>query len=88
MSYPLTTWRELIYAEMAERGESWGDVVSCTLSDDELDIQFDDGFGLREGRAFTVWTAKRVYFPTVCDGAESAASVSREPDGMATDHIG
>ncbi len=49
---------------------------------------FDAGYGGTEGAHFTVWTSKRVYFPVQYDGAEWCASVSREPDGVATEHVG
>ena len=30
------TWRMLIADEMSDRGETWADVVYCTLSDAEI----------------------------------------------------
>ena len=83
------TWRQLISAEMATRGESWGDVVSIALPEGgSLDTEFDNGFGIAEGCAFTVWTSARVYFPMEYDGSEYAWSVARNPDGVPTDHAG
>jgi len=82
-----TTWRELIAEEMEAWDESWENVVSCTLSDDGLDISFDNGYGIHEGKPFTLWTAERVYFPVEYDGAEWVASVSRNPDGIPTRHM-
>lgn len=83
-----TSWRELISNTMAEWGESFDDVESMTLSDDQLDAEFYDGFGVISGCSFTVWTKNRVYFPAQYDGAEWCDSVSRNPDGNATFHIG
>ena len=83
----MATWRELITDAFAE-GDTWDTVVSCTLSSDGLDKEFEEGFGAIEGAAFTLWTAKRVYFPVCYDGAEWVGSVSREPDGVATAHVG
>jgi hypothetical protein len=83
-----TNWRTMIGANMAEHGESPDDIVSCTLTDTELDETFDNGFGGSEGKPFTLWTKKRVYFPVVYDGAEWVASVSRRPNGKATPHVG
>ena len=82
------SWRELITSEMADQGEMWADVVACTLNDTELDHPFYIGYGSREGKPFTVWTVKRVYFPVVYDWAKWCGSVSRNPDGKATDPIG
>lgn len=83
----MTTWRELITQAMSP-DESWDDVVSCTASEEELDVEFDNDFGTTEGMPFTLWTKKRVYFPVGYDGAESVSYVSRNPDDKATWHIG
>jgi len=64
------TWRKIIASEMKEHGESWDDAISCTLTDDQLDKEFDSGYGGEEGEPFTVWTKQRVYFPICYDGAE------------------
>lgn len=84
----MKTWRVLISDEMSDRSESFSDVVSCTLSDQELDVEFCDAFGATEGKPFTLWTRKRVYFPVMYDGEEWVGSVSRDPDGEATTHFG
>ena len=84
----MITWRKEITALMRVYEETWGDIVSCTLTDLELDEKFDDGYGGSEGAPFTVWTHGRVYFPAVYDGSEWVASVSRNPDGIATSHVG
>jgi hypothetical protein len=82
------TWRKMITEEMTKRGEAWGDLLSSTISHKELDITFDRGFGGHEGVPFTLWTHRRVYFPAVYDGAEWVESVSRFPNGIATNHVG
>lgn len=82
------TWRKLITEQMALCGEGWSDVVSSTLSGDELNKEFDSGYGGSDGQPFTLWTEKRVYFPVVYDGAEWVGSVSRNPDGKPTGHMG
>lgn len=84
----MVTWRELITEAMKDYGHSWSDVVSLTLSDEDLDRKFDCGYGGVEGVPFTVWTADRVYFPRCYDGAEGVASVARNPDGKPTQHVG
>ncbi len=83
-----TCWRDLIQQEMSEHGESWSDVMSIAPIDLELSKKFDSGYGGTEGRPFTIWTEKRVYFPAVYDGAEWCASVARHPDGKPTYHVG
>jgi hypothetical protein len=88
----MTTWKEQILKEMDKVGETFQGVVSCTLTDKELLKEFDccsyRSYGPREGLAFTLWTSNRVYFPVVYDGAEWVESVSRNPDGKPTDHVG
>lgn len=84
----MSTWRKMITEAMSEHGDTWGDVVACTLSDEQLDITFDSGHGGTEGESFTVWTVTRVYFPACYDGSEWCASVARVPDGHPTAHVG
>lgn len=82
------TWRRLIEVELKNQEEKWEDIVSCTLLERELDEEFDDWFGRANGKPFTLWTHDRVYFPSVNKGSEAVFSVSRLPDGVATNHVG
>lgn len=84
----MATWRELISEEMKEQGEEWTFVVEMTLSEEDLDVEFNSGYGGSEGKPFTLWTSKRVYFPVVYDGAEWCGSVSRNPSIEAAGHFG
>lgn len=84
----MTTWRELITNELINRKEEWNDIISCTLSELQLDIEFDSGFGSAEGCPFTAWTTNRVYFPAVYGGSEWVASVPRNPSNEPTNHVG
>ena len=84
----MATWRKLISEEMEMWGDTWSNVESCTLSDADLDAEFDENYGVQKGKPFTVWTKYRVYFPGLFDGSEWAASVARHPDGEPTDHVG
>lgn len=84
----MINWKTSIGIEMKIQGESWEDVESCTLSEEELNVVFDNGYGGKEGKPFTLWTKKRVYFPVCYDGSEWTGSVSRNPDGKSTEHLG
>ena len=84
----MVNWKGLIKEALIENGENWDDVVDLTLTKEELEVKFYSGYGGAEGIAFTLWTKDRVYFPAVYDGAEWVESVSRNPDGKRTDHIG
>ncbi len=88
MSDSRTTWREEISEEMAKHGETWASVVSCTITDAELDRRFDADFGGINGTPFTLWTTARVYFPAAYESCEWVASVPRHPCGEATEHVG
>ena len=84
----MNSWRELLIEAMDSRGESLADLISNTLTDAEMEKEFDSGFGSSEGKPFTAWSEKTVYFPIVYDGAEWVGCVSRNPDGIPTPHQG
>jgi len=83
-----TTWRKLIKKELAKNGDSESDILFQTLSQEELDDEFDAGHGISNGLPFTMWTIDHVYFPAVYDGWEWCASVRRDPCDLKTAHIG
>lgn len=83
------SWRELIGFAMRTHDDSWANVEVVALEeDDSLDTKFDHGWGGLNGCAFTVWTQTRVYFPVSYDGSEWVESASRNPDGVAMNHVG
>ena len=87
-----TTWRKEITEEMATHGDNLNNLEHWATDGLTLvrllDQPFDNSHGLTEGRPFTLWTNKRVYFPISYEGQESCTSVSRHPDGKPTRHIG
>lgn len=84
----MTTWREMIKHEMSIHSDSFDNMIATTLKDGEMDVKFDAGYGGDLAIEFTLWTASRVYFPVIYDGAQWVGSVSRRPDGIATKHQG
>lgn len=84
----METWRKMIDEKLKSNKETWDSVESNTLTEEEMDIKFETGYGGSEGVPFTVWTKDHVYFPGVYDGAEWVDFVSRNPDGKPTPHIG
>lgn len=84
----MDNWKSLIEKELKRHNDSWDNVVSCTLTEEELCESFDAGYGEPEGKPFTLWTKARVYFPLVYDGAEWVGSVSCNPDENPTEHFG
>jgi len=77
----------------ADTGDTF-ETTKITLSQEELDVEFDDGYIgtdgklFTAGKPFTAWSEKFVYFPAQYDGEEWIAYVSRNPNGKATEHIG
>lgn len=84
----LTSWEKELGKALKDAGESWDDVVDNTMTLEQMRAGFDAGYGGTEGVPFTVWTENRVYFPICYDGSEWVESVSRNPDGVATSHLG
>lgn len=83
-----TTWSSLLIEAFKQADDSWDEIEASTLTQEQMDAPFDDGYGGSEGVPFTIWTKKHVFFPAVYDGAEWVAWVSRNPDGKPTSHIG
>lgn len=87
-----TTWRKLIADAMGfgyARGGDPGPIIACTLTEAEMDVEFDSGHkGGIAGRPFTAWTPTRVYFPAQYDGSEWVESVPRDPCDEAIVHVG
>lgn len=83
----MSTWHKMITTEMKYHKDSWSNVESSVING-SFETEFDSDYGCTEGPPFTVWTAKRVYFPVCYDGAEWVGSVNRYPDGKVTEHQG
>ena len=41
----ITTWRKLLDERLKQHGETWDDVESSTLKDEDLDVEFNSGYG-------------------------------------------
>jgi hypothetical protein len=83
-----TTWRAQLLHALRAREETFADVVGNTMNDEDMDKEFDNGYGGTEGCCFTVWTTNHVYFPAQHDGSEWVGSVPRNPNGEVTPHVG
>ena len=80
----MTTWRKLISEAIED--DQLGKLIACTLSDEELDVEFYDGFGTVEGAPFTAWTELYVLFPLKYDGSEGVGHAPRDPCNVAMKH--
>ncbi len=84
----MTTWRKEISAVFEANKDTWDNVVETTLSSNDLDLEFDSGYGRPEGKPVTLWTKDRVYYPIVYDGSEWVSSAPRNPCTEACEHKG
>lgn len=79
-------WNEL--KELMESdGEDFSKMV-CTLTEEQMKVEFDDGYGSSEGQPFTAWGEKWVYFPIVYDGSEWIGHAPRNPCSISMSHQG
>lgn len=83
----MTTWRKEFEKIFEVTGDSFDNIIT-TLSNEQLDAEFDDGYGGIEGMSFTAWSDNYVYFPVCYDGSEWIDYVPRNPCEIAVDHIG
>jgi hypothetical protein len=72
---------------MKDNGDS-GPVLAKSPNEVAWTQPFDAGFGGSEGPAVLAWTATRVYFPVVYDGAEWLGSAPRNPQPEGQPHVG
>ncbi len=79
----MTTWKEQIKDTAGD-----DEIIACTLTEEELDRKFDNGYGGEEGAPFTAWSETRVYFPICYDGSEWVGSAPRNPCDEAKKHQG
>ena len=84
----ITTWRKEITRVMIENEDKDINNYICTLTEAELDVEFDAGYGGEKGLPFTLWTTLHVYFPICYDGSEWCGAVARNPDKNPTWHQG
>jgi hypothetical protein len=83
----MTTWRQEL-ENACELTKDNFDSLVVTLSENELDVEFYDGYGGSEGLPFTAWSKDWVYFPVVYDGSEWVGWVPRNPCDKKTHHVG
>ena len=77
------SWKELLEDKFDD-----DELIANTLSNEEYNRPFDDGFGGPEGKPFTAWSKEWVYFPVCYDGAEWVERVPRNPCDVPTEHVG
>jgi hypothetical protein len=79
----MTTWRKEF--ERVLKGDK---LIHNTLTEEEMDVEFDAEWGDTEGEPFTAWSEDYVYIPAQYDGSEWVTRVPRNPCKDKTNHIG
>ena len=82
-----TNWKNELKEVCEMLGEPFESLI-CTLSEEELEENFDSGWGGVEGKPFTAWGEKYVYFPIVYDGSEWVGYAPRNPCNIKMHHQG
>lgn len=83
----MTSWGLMLKKAFEQTGDDFNN-METTLSHNELNEQFNVGFGSSEGKPFTAWGDKYVYFPVVYDGREWVGWAPRNPCDIVTHHQG
>ena len=81
------TWKLLLVDECKYREEDFSKLIT-TLTEEELNTKFSDGYGIEEGLPFTAWGENFVFFPIVYAGSEWVGSAPRNPCDTKTRHQG
>lgn len=82
-----TNWKKLIQDALEDTGESYSELIS-TLSQEELEEEFDSGYGKITSKPFTAWGKEFVYFPLEYDGSERVGYAPRNPGNITMRHQG
>ena len=74
-----TTLLKLLEESMQQHGETMNDMVHCTITGEQLRLEFNHAFGTGEGIPFILWTQKSVYYSHHYDGLCYVARLPRNP---------
>ena len=74
----MANWKQMLQEEFEKNKEDFSKMVT-TLTEEEMNREFDSGYGGTEGAYFTAWGDKYVYFPICYDGAEWVGTAPRNP---------
>ena len=94
--YGLTSWAKMLRDKLEDKNDS---LVQLCIKFNGVDTfvpldhygfcaKFDGSFGCPEGCHFTAWGERYVYFPVTYDGSEWIEAVPRNPELIATNHLG
>jgi hypothetical protein len=83
----MSNWKGMLKQAFEDNKEDFSKMI-CTLTEEEQKVEFYSGYGGSEGKPFTAWGEKYVYFPVVYDGSEWVGSAPRDPCDEETEHVG
>lgn len=83
----MATWKRLLQQSFEANKEDFSKIVT-TLTEEEMNREFDAGYGGTNGEPFTAWGEQYVYFPICYDGAEWVGYAPRNPCNEKMDHQG
>ena len=83
----MANWKQMLQEEFEKNKEDFSKMVT-TLTEEEMNREFDSGYGGTEGAYFTAWGDKYVYFPICYDGAEWVGTAPRNPCDKKMAHQG
>lgn len=83
----MKSWNSMLKNEFEQNGDDFSK-MKTTLNTEDLNREFDTGFGASVGDPFTAWGERYVYFPVVYDGSEWVGSAPRNPCDTVTNHQG
>lgn len=73
-------WREELQKHFKITGDSFDNII-INISDEELDREFNGGYGSSEGTSFQAWSDHYTYFNYEYDGSDFILRVPRHPPG-------
>ena len=85
-----TTWRKMLTDALSATKESLEDLTFewCEgVTDAQLDVIFNDGYGEAEGKPFWAWSENYVYVCCEYDGAETVDYVPLRPGLVSPVHL-
>ena len=83
----MSNWYEMLKDAMQQDNEDFDSRI-CTMDETALRLEFDAGYGRVEGKPFTAWGKRWVYFPISYDGMENVGHAPRDPCDIAMEHQG
>lgn len=83
----MANWYDLLKQAMLKDGEDFDSCV-CTMDENELKAEFNNGFGNVRSQPFLAWGVHWVYFALQYDGLSFVGHAPRNPTNQVLPHQG